>query len=104
MSEAGRHLEGLTVSEWGRDEMTDTGRGFVIQAQASSYRQTGKGSSDEVHGGSRGQKAAASGASIDMEACFSQLTLDVIGKAVFNYDFDSLKTNSPVIQVGGAWS
>jgi carotenoid epsilon hydroxylase len=35
---------------------------------------------------------------IDMEACFSQLTLDVIGKAVFNYDFNSLTTNSPLIQ------
>jgi len=37
-------------------------------------------------------------AAIDMEACFSQLTLDVIGKAVFNYDFNSLTTNSPLIQ------
>jgi hypothetical protein len=35
-----------------------------------------------------------------MEACFSQLTLDVIGKAVFNYDFDALNKNTPVIQVG----
>ncbi len=34
-----------------------------------------------------------------MEACFSQLTLDVIGKSVFNYDFDALKTDSPLIQV-----
>ncbi len=34
-----------------------------------------------------------------MEACFSQLTLDVIGKAVFNYDFDALNTQSPLIQV-----
>ena len=34
-----------------------------------------------------------------MEACFSQLTLDVIGKAVFNYDFDALTMSSPVIQV-----
>ena len=33
-----------------------------------------------------------------MEACFSQLTLDVIGKAVFNYDFDALNTSSPLIQ------
>jgi carotene epsilon-monooxygenase len=40
-----------------------------------------------------------SGESIDMEACFSQLTLDVIGKAVFNYDFNSLTTSSPLIQV-----
>ena len=46
------------------------------------------------------QVVAASGEQIDMEACFSQVTLDVIGKAVFNYDFDSLTTNSPLIQVG----
>lgn len=45
------------------------------------------------------QVVARSGESIDMEACFSQLTLDVIGKAVFNYNFDSLTTSSPVIQV-----
>lgn len=44
------------------------------------------------------QGLAESGESIDMEACFSQLTLDVIGKAVFNYDFDSLNTSSPLIQ------
>ena len=41
----------------------------------------------------------ASGKPINMEAVFNQLTLDVIGKAVFNYDFDSLTTDSPVIQV-----
>jgi hypothetical protein len=35
-----------------------------------------------------------------MEAKFSQLTLDVIGRAVFNYDFDALNRQSPVIQVG----
>jgi cytochrome P450 len=34
--------------------------------------------------------AAAAGTAVNMEASFSQLTLDVIGKAVFNYDFDSL--------------
>jgi hypothetical protein len=38
-----------------------------------------------------------------MEAKFSQLTLDVIGKAVFNYDFDALNKQSPVIQVGAVW-
>jgi carotene epsilon-monooxygenase len=38
------------------------------------------------------------GQAVDMEAYFSQLTLDVIGKAVFNYDFNSLTTNSPLIQ------
>lgn len=45
------------------------------------------------------QAYANSGEAIDMEACFSQLTLDVIGKSVFNYDFDALKTDSPIIQV-----
>lgn len=44
------------------------------------------------------QAAATSGEAIDMEACFSQLTLDVIGKAVFNYDFNALTADSPLIQ------
>jgi carotene epsilon-monooxygenase len=43
--------------------------------------------------------AAAAGRPLNLEACFSQLTLDVIGKAVFNYDFDALSVNSPLIQV-----
>lgn len=43
--------------------------------------------------------AAAAGQPMNLEACFSQLTLDIIGKAVFNYDFDSLNVNSPLIQV-----
>lgn len=43
-------------------------------------------------------RVADSGEQIDMEACFSQVTLDIIGKSVFNYDFDSLTTNSPLIQ------
>ena len=34
-----------------------------------------------------------------MENFFSRLTLDIIGKAVFNYDFDSLTHDDPVIQV-----
>ena len=33
-----------------------------------------------------------------MEAQFSQLTLDIIGLSVFNYEFNSLKTDSPVIE------
>jgi carotene epsilon-monooxygenase len=43
-------------------------------------------------------EAARTGRAIDMEAAFSQLTLDVIGKAVFNYDFDALTRDSPLIQ------
>jgi hypothetical protein len=44
------------------------------------------------------QQAAASGKAVNMEACFSQLTLDIIGKSVFNYDFNSLTKDSPLIQ------
>ncbi|PHT46038.1 hypothetical protein CQW23_15196 [Capsicum baccatum] len=40
---------------------------------------------------------AISGSVVTMEANFSQLTLDVIGIALFNYNFDSLITESPVI-------
>lgn len=37
------------------------------------------------------------GSAVNIEEKFSQLTLDVIGLAVFNYEFDALTTNSPVI-------
>jgi beta-ring hydroxylase len=39
------------------------------------------------------------GKSIEMEELFSKLTLDIIGKAVFNYDFDSLSRDDDIIQV-----
>lgn len=38
------------------------------------------------------------GKSVEMENFFSRLTLDIIGKAVFNYDFDSLTHDDPVIK------
>ncbi|KAJ3681916.1 hypothetical protein LUZ60_014489 [Juncus effusus] len=38
------------------------------------------------------------GEAVNMEAKFSQLTLDVIGLSLFNYDFDSLASDSPVIE------
>jgi len=41
---------------------------------------------------------ARDGTSFDMESQFSQLTLDIIGRAVFNYDFNALSKESPVIQ------
>jgi carotenoid epsilon hydroxylase len=43
-------------------------------------------------------RVAARGGSVNIEASFSQLTLDVIGKAVFNYDFGSLDKDSTLIQ------
>jgi beta-ring hydroxylase len=41
--------------------------------------------------------AAADGAPVEMENFFSRLALDIIGKAVFNYEFESLKNDDPVI-------
>ena len=35
---------------------------------------------------------------VDLETKYSQVTLDIIGKAVFNYDFDALNKDSPIIQ------
>ncbi|GAV62936.1 p450 domain-containing protein [Cephalotus follicularis] len=43
------------------------------------------------------QRDAVNGTPVNMEENFSQLTLDVIGLSVFNYNFDSLNANSPVI-------
>ncbi|KAJ8426577.1 hypothetical protein Cgig2_001246 [Carnegiea gigantea] len=43
------------------------------------------------------KSSAANGTAVNMEAIFSQLTLDVIGLSVFNYNFDSLTADSPVI-------
>lgn len=43
------------------------------------------------------QPDALNGTAVNMEDKFSQLTLDVIGLSVFNYDFDSLNADSPVI-------
>lgn len=43
------------------------------------------------------KSSAANGTAVNMEAVFSQLTLDVIGLSVFNYNFDALSADSPVI-------
>ncbi|KAJ1281637.1 hypothetical protein BS78_04G320900 [Paspalum vaginatum] len=43
-------------------------------------------------------KAAADGEDVEMESLFSRLTLDVIGKAVFNYDFDSLSYDNGIVE------
>ncbi|RZC62332.1 hypothetical protein C5167_024094 [Papaver somniferum] len=41
--------------------------------------------------------AASDGEDVEMESLFSRLTLDVIGKAVFNYDFDSLENDTGIV-------
>jgi hypothetical protein len=43
--------------------------------------------------------AASNGANVEMESLFSRLTLDIIGKAVFNYDFDSLSNDTGIVEV-----
>lgn len=43
-------------------------------------------------------EAASSGAVLDMETEFCSVALDIIGKAVFNYDFGSVTKESPVIK------
>ncbi|KAK3242080.1 hypothetical protein CYMTET_48208 [Cymbomonas tetramitiformis] len=51
-----------------------------------------------LHGCKTIEKAAAKGEKVEMENFFSKLGLDIIGKAVFNYDFNSLTNDDPVIQ------
>ncbi|KAJ6845438.1 protein LUTEIN DEFICIENT 5, chloroplastic [Iris pallida] len=42
--------------------------------------------------------AASDGEDVEMESLFSRLTLDIIGKAVFNYDFDSLSVDNGIVE------
>ncbi|XP_074576943.1 protein LUTEIN DEFICIENT 5, chloroplastic-like [Curcuma longa] len=42
--------------------------------------------------------AASDGEDMEMESLFSRLTLDVIGKAVFNYEFDSLSHDNGIVE------
>lgn len=52
-----------------------------------------------LHGMKTLEKAVLENRAVEMENFFSRLTLDIIGKAVFNYDFDSLTHDDPFIQV-----
>ncbi|XP_077226862.1 cytochrome P450, family 97, subfamily A, polypeptide 3 [Tasmannia lanceolata] len=42
--------------------------------------------------------AASDGEDVEMESLFSHLTLDIIGKALFNYDFDSLTNDTGIVE------
>lgn len=57
-------------------------------------------SSSLHHSPSSSSSSSSSCASVvvEIENFFSRLTLDIIGKAVFNYDFGSLKNDDPFIQ------
>jgi beta-ring hydroxylase len=39
------------------------------------------------------------GEDVEMESLFSRLTLHVIGKAVFSYDFDSSSNDTGIVEV-----
>lgn len=45
------------------------------------------------------QRLLVQAAEVDMEEEFLNLGLDIIGLGVFNYDFGSITTQSPVIKV-----
>ena len=51
-----------------------------------------------LHSTSTLTRASRGGQPVEMENFFSRLALDIIGKAVFDYDFDSLTHDDPVIQ------
>lgn len=42
--------------------------------------------------------AASNGEDVEMEGLFSRMTLDVIGKAVFNYEFNSLQVDTGIVE------
>ncbi|KAK4771560.1 hypothetical protein SAY87_032092 [Trapa incisa] len=42
--------------------------------------------------------AASDGEDVEMESLFSRLTLDIIGRAVFNYEFDSLTNDTGIVE------
>ncbi len=44
------------------------------------------------------EAAADAGAVVDMEALFCSVSLDIIGLSVFNYDFGSVTSESPIIK------
>ena len=44
------------------------------------------------------EDSAASGTPLEMEERFCSVTLDIIGKAVFNYDFGSVTKESPIVK------
>ena len=73
-----------------------TGLNFVSQYVTAMIGLFG-GASDRLC--QKLDKAASDGEDVEMESLFSRLTLDVIGKAVFNYDFDSLSYDNGIVEV-----
>lgn len=49
--------------------------------------------------GDKLEAAHKKGESVEMESLYSRMALDVIGKAVFNYEFDSLSHDTGIVEV-----
>lgn len=81
-------------------EVWKTRRRAVVPALHKKYvaSMVGMFGDCAAHGAARLEASAAAGEAVEMENWFSRLALDIIGKAVFNYDFDSLTHDDPVIQ------
>lgn len=63
-----------------------------LEFQVSQFGQAAKVLTGQLH------KAAAECRVVDMEERFGSVALDIIGKAVFNYDFGSCEGESPVVK------
>mmetsp|Transcript_114952 Transcript_114952/g.199267 ORF Transcript_114952/g.199267 Transcript_114952/m.199267 type:complete len:714 (-) Transcript_114952:203-2344(-) len=65
---------------------------LYLQRMVSEFTDRNKILTKQLH------ETAAKGEKVDMEERFGSLALDIIGKAVFNYDFDSVNEESPVVK------
>ena len=81
-------LHGVAVLE------RQIGREGAAASSSSQHR----GSDAAPPSSSSSSTSSESSVVVEIENFFSRLTLDIIGKAVFNYDFDSLKNDDPFIQ------
>ncbi len=48
-------------------------------------------------------RAADQGQLVDMEEKFCSVSLDIIGRAVFNKDFNSVTAESPIVKVSESY-
>mmetsp|Transcript_18846 Transcript_18846/g.38802 ORF Transcript_18846/g.38802 Transcript_18846/m.38802 type:complete len:641 (+) Transcript_18846:144-2066(+) len=72
----------------------------AAEANAKAEEEAAAGAAAEGISASQGAAAAAGAAPlvVDMEEKFCSVTLDIIGNAVFNYDFNSAQKESPVVK------
>lgn len=71
----------------------------AAEAAASTSSRSSNGSSSSSGGNGSGG-GAQGGATVEVESFFSRMTLESLGRAVFDYEFKQGKEDDPVIQVG----